>query len=106
MTLSNSPSQWKKRNIRPLFPKKADPLFCSFDKAIAKRINRAGFCFYLPSHNINDYDLAFCRNKEVWVCCLNPESDENARMFAYSLLRHGATKVQVQYFPLEGITYV
>lgn len=95
------------RKIAHEIPPKADPLFCTFDKAIADHIsNVGGFCIFLCSKVISNYDLNFFRDKEVWIYHLSVNLRHAlSHRFAYALLRHGARKVQVDWFPLEGVTH-
>lgn len=83
-------------------PKNADPLFCTFDRPISEYIRRvSGFCIYLYPNAIRTYDLRFCFSKEVWIFYLHDGNNNLLTRFAYALLRRGATKVQIQCFPVE-----
>jgi hypothetical protein len=91
----------KSTKIAPVFPKNADPLFCTFDKPIASHINKVGgICFHFWSTKIDAYNLSFCLNKEVWVLHLDDNAPPILTRLAYALLRHQAKKIQIQCFPI------
>ena len=104
----NVHSKSKGKKIKLSFPEKANPLFCSFDKKISNHINSVGgFCHFLYSKNIDAYDYQFCALKEVWIFHLLDEANSLLLRLAYTLLRHGANKIQIiQYFPIEETRYV
>jgi hypothetical protein len=79
---------------------KGNPIFCSFDKPIAKHINKVSFCFWLISRNLDMYNFDFFRGKEVWLFHLTKKANFLEERFAFALLRHGVTLVCVDSFPI------
>lgn len=82
--------------------KRMNPIFCTFSKPISDYINRVGICILLHSSNIDAYDFKIFENKEIWIFHLSDHPSSLDIRFGYALLRHGALKVQIQCFPLEG----
>ncbi len=93
------------RKIKPVFPEKADPLFCSFDSRIAGHINRVGFCYFIYKNDYYSYDLNFSAGKEIWIFYISQSHRELSIKFGYALLRNGASKVQIIFFPLEDVNH-
>lgn len=104
----NNKSYFKPFNkkIKPCFPPKASPLFCTFDKKIADYVNKVGFCYFICYKDYYLYDLNFSCGKEVWIFYLTQPQRELSHKLGFALLRHGAIRVQIDFFPLEGIHYV
>lgn len=91
----------RSKKIQLKYPKNASPLFCTFDQPIATRINKAGFCYLLRSSNYLTYDLTFSKGKEIWVLYFREYFRQLSINLSYELLRHGAIKVLIDWFPLE-----
>jgi hypothetical protein len=102
---NNQYSKTNRKKIKLSFPVKANPLFCSFEHTIASHINKIGFCFFLQHRNYYLYDLSFCNQKEIWIFYLTLSQRELSRQMGFALLRHGAMKVLVDFFPLEGTNH-
>lgn len=103
--LSKSYFKIRNKKIQPEFSKKANPIFCTFDGLVAAYINRIGFCYLFRSKDYLNYDLNFSKGKEIWVLYFYEAYRELSINLAYELLRHGAIKVLVDWFPLEEVSY-
>jgi hypothetical protein len=103
--LSKSYFKIRNKKIQPEFPKKANPLFCTFDGLVAAYINRVGFCYLLRSRDYLTYDLNFSKGKDIWIFYFYEAYRELSINFGYELLRHGAMKVLVDWFPLTGVSH-
>lgn len=103
---NNSYSKPLNRKIKPAFPENAGPLLCSFDNRIAEYINKVGFCYFIFKNDYYSYDLSFSIRKEVWIFYITQPHRELSIKLGYALLRHGASKIQIVFFPLEGANHV
>lgn len=93
------------KKIKPVFPVRANPLFCSFDRLVVDHINKVGFCYFVKKSDYHAYDLSFALEKEVWIFYFLPQYREISIKFGYALLRHGAAKVQIIMFPVGGANH-
>jgi hypothetical protein len=91
------------KKIKLTFPAKADPLFISMSKEVAAYVNRIGYCGLIHSHY--QYDLSFCRGKEIWIFYSRESNEADLRRLGLKLLQYGAAKVQIQYFPIENMRH-